>query len=1647
MGNENKEEFDKKALSECLRSYFRQLSQRLAIALPLFYSLKYRLVKNASLKNLIIDEYGSYMESEMIQAFEKKSVDPNSETTKINQFIIRKIEEFGISSDGQCKFCGVFNINLSNFALKKGTSLNKFMQKSIKSNNEYSAIVTSIRLHDEDGKYLQDQNAESQDDKISITLNKKLFKHFPNLVNLTLKNLKIDQFDESINQCIYLKNIEFINNQLKEFPKNLFNETTPLLDQIIIDNNPLTNLPYSVFTIDSLKSIVLTRLNLDSLPDGWIDKITNEKNETNLRSIHIAQTRLQCLPTDLLVANKQLEQLTFQGVNLILPENESQWSKMSADLMLIKSRYCPILLSTEEAENIFKRFDVDKNNLLDYKELQSFNAYIFKKFPRLEVLGDLGTVIREKKAENLEKLASMNKIFQIPTLTYLDLSFQAIVSIPNSIGSCKNLKVLKLKYCVYLQKLSSKLGLLKLTELDLTGCISLKTPPIEIQRRGVNSVLAYLARLTKGQVKCKRTKLMLQGLGGAGKTSLMQAILNKTYQNGTQKPPDLTDGIDIRDWKVTLDSVASKEQDSKSMNDQLTFSVFDFAGQVVYYNTHQFFLTNRSIYLLVWNVRLGAEHSGLEFWLNSIEVHAPMSPVLLIGTHIDEVNKYDLPIEKYKKKYPQIKGCFFVSSYNGKGVDELSKAIVDIALKENYMGEAIPSAWLEFESALHDMKSKKNILDFIEIEKIGNNFGIFDKHELNQAIQFLHDLGSLMHFNNEFLRDKVVINPQFMVDLMASLVSVHNNFIVDGKLSHNDVEKIWKKYDPALHTWILKVTEKFDLTFSVPDQKINLVPCLMSETPISSIDWKSIDDISSDKPKKETKIIYEFNYLPSGLFNRAQVRLFQITDNKTIWKNGSLLKKNNHLALILRLENKIEVRVRGVQPENVVFLIHEVFETLIAESFNGITYDFSFPCPDCFDMGSINNDRCMYSASLVRKATQMKAVFLQCRNNFHVIPISDLHGRMPPDSVDNYDLHLRHSVRNLKNLKQKLSYDIVMLYSSKDTQDPNQLHPRQIKQDLEKKGFSCWFTENPDLTNFDSTLLIIRNSSLILFCVSDNACQDDQKCAELFVYSKTVMEKNYVLVALGPSLNWMKSQVGALITNEFFIKINTLERYKTSLPDLIDLVKKKLDSIKNQTNPGKPQNAPQIFISYCRVNSQDAIKKGTIAKNKFCLGWADPRSLKTFLENEGYSVWVDYEQRGLKKTLFEDIVDGIRNCKCVIACISNEYALSENCMKEFRFASNIKMPIIMCLYGSASADAEWKNTELGIMSCLNTKEINFQLENPEAHKSVLSEIQSFKIEPIKKQITISKIESNEIDEKNVIIEEKFTEYSELFELAQRKFLRQVANFSDTASTRPFPRLFCLDLYENLSFVEPVNSISSYSRKQKANSPSVNKSIFSPSSRISSSLSPSQYSSFRNSNLENDSPSSYVLSNSEPKKGKMCLRALCENENGWHPAGGQLEYESLSNIPNNHFAYMIRILSLIKQSNMDLKVVNNLEKLVDIINYIDDNLPSQDEASPVSYSNYSNSRYESNDIGSALSTMNSSYPSHSFKDSYESLKHYIVDKIEKIEQRKTLMIGAATQSSKSASRNLNTDNLISSNNNRIEFFDLNRCSLPNGKILW
>ena len=58
------------------------------------------------------------------------------------------------------------------------------------------------------------------------------------------------------------------------------------------------------------------------------------------------------------------------------------------------------------------------------------------------------------------------------------------------------------------------------------------------------------------------------------------------------------------------------------------------------------------------NVRLGSDYAGLEFWLNSISSHAPGAPIFIVGTHIDQVNKYTLDKDGLKSRFKQITGLY-----------------------------------------------------------------------------------------------------------------------------------------------------------------------------------------------------------------------------------------------------------------------------------------------------------------------------------------------------------------------------------------------------------------------------------------------------------------------------------------------------------------------------------------------------------------------------------------------------------------------------------------------------------------------------------------------------------------------------------------------------------------------------------------------------------------------------------------------------------------------------------------------------------------------------------------------------------------------------------------------------------------------------
>ena len=134
-------------------------------------------------------------------------------------------------------------------------------------------------------------------------------------------------------------------------------------------------------------------------------------------------------------------------------------------------------------------------------------------------------------------------------------------------------------------------------------------------------------------------KLVLVGFGGVGKTSLVNRLVHRRVFN---KQEETTEGIAISEWPLVL-----------ANGEGVHLHVWDFGGQEIMHSTHQFFLTTRSLYLLVLNGRQGREDADAEYWLNLIKSFGAESPVIIVLNKIHEL-PFDVNRRALQYKFPNI---------------------------------------------------------------------------------------------------------------------------------------------------------------------------------------------------------------------------------------------------------------------------------------------------------------------------------------------------------------------------------------------------------------------------------------------------------------------------------------------------------------------------------------------------------------------------------------------------------------------------------------------------------------------------------------------------------------------------------------------------------------------------------------------------------------------------------------------------------------------------------------------------------------------------------------------------------------------------------------------------------------------------------
>ena len=542
------------------------------------------------------------------------------------------------------------------------------------------------------------------------------------------------------------------------------------------------------------------------------------------------------------------------------------------------------------------------------------------------------TNLTELYLDNNQLTSIPAELGKLTNLTYLSLYNNQLTSIPAELAQLTNLMELHLENN-QLTSVPPELGrLTKLNTLTLDGNKDLISPPPEVVQQGTEAILAYLRGLEKKSEKQWVSKMILVGEGGVGKTQLLRALQGKEFQVESET----THGIGIE--PLTL-------RHPEEPGVQMSLNCWDFGGQEIYHATHQFFLTKRSLFVLVWDARQGWEAGKLYKWLDAIEARAPGSPIFLVAAKTDERDA-DLPLEDLRKKYPQMLGHYEVSNKTRKGIKKLKDKLAHVAAELPLMGEEWPATWLEAANAIR--KRTEQYISPKEFYRVTSRHKV-RKKDSDILAQWMHDLGDILYFrDNEELNDLVILDPAWMNEKISRVLESKEVIKKDGIFTHVHMEKLWGDIeDDSIRQHLMRLMEQFDLSYrTLRNREISLVvERLPLDPPNYTKAWEAIQNIPECK---EISMKFSVGSLQAGLPTWFIARSHRFSIHKH-WRMGALFadgKERRHLGLIeaYEYERYLRLTVRGPMPHNFFALLRDGLELTLAR-FPGLEIRRTVPCP------------------------------------------------------------------------------------------------------------------------------------------------------------------------------------------------------------------------------------------------------------------------------------------------------------------------------------------------------------------------------------------------------------------------------------------------------------------------------------------------------------------------------------------------------------------------------------------------------------------------------------------------------------------------------------------------------------------------------
>jgi len=790
-----------------------------------------------------------------------------------------------------------------------------------------------------------------------------------NLESLDLNDNQLRKLPAEIEQLTKLKSLDLRGNQLCQLPAKIGQLVN--LKFLNLSDNKLNELPPEIGQLANLESLDLSGNKLSELPaeisqlanlakpldlrDNQLSKLPAEIGQlTNLPSLDLRNNQLSELPTEI----GQLANLKF------LDLSGNQLSKLPPEFGLLAN-----LESLDLSGNQLSKLPAEIGQLANLKSFYLNNNQLSE---LSAAIGQLTGLLSFRVSNNqLSQLPA--EIGQLVWLQSLDLGSNSLGKLPAEILQLVQLQSLDLRNNQLSQLPAEIVRLTCLQRLDLRDN-PLNQLPTKIQHyldkpgQAATEILRYYRRLLEQQTdRLYEAKLLIVGEAGAGKTSLAKKIESADYQLDTAEQS--TEGIDIIQWQFPL-----KEGEAFRVN------IWDFGGQEIYYATHQFFLTQRSLYILVADSR--KEDTDFFYWLNAVELLSNNSPILIVKNEKQE-RRREIDERQLRGEFLNLKQVLATNLATNRGLAEIKREIQHYISGLPHVGTELPKAWVKVRQALDaDGRYHITLQQYLALCK---EHGLIRREDALRLSSYLHDLGVCLHFQEDaLLRRTVILKPTWATDAVYQVLDNPQIAQNLGKFDQNDLAAIWQEEQyAAMLQELVQLMMKFTLCYAPPGN--SLIPY---NVPI----YIAPQFLSADRPyyewddRENLLLHYRYEFMPKGIIARFIVAMHQwIEDQSYVWKTGVvLLYKNGARAEVIELYHRREIRVRvwGHHRRDLLAVVHHELDKIHN------SYSTLVPC-NCKSCNGSQTPE-FYPLQLLHRFQEDGEERIQCRVSYAMVLVQGL---------------------------------------------------------------------------------------------------------------------------------------------------------------------------------------------------------------------------------------------------------------------------------------------------------------------------------------------------------------------------------------------------------------------------------------------------------------------------------------------------------------------------------------------------------------------------------------------------------------------------------------------------------------------------------